>query len=695
MQWAGLPTEKIGMHSLRHGFLTAAKVAQHPSDNHSSITEESAMYAIWDEDSKTEFGYMTNDTRRLFPVTNFVGLTDTPVKRGEPSFVKPGETSVHISSVQFHRLPQEPPPVYYNPSHSYGLKQVRLLLKQLIYVPVSTERANQIFLQRQWTYLLQQAGTAAWEKAQSDEAEMLALKDRISRRGGLPPEELETPNLRKLGALLIDDEVWIADNDYSSIAQKLKNQLAAAGQLRESLHEPKATSESAAKADASQTIVRRDGRRVRIRRDWSLDEERVFIDALRNRLTATECAEKLMIRTTKHVQAHLSVLNRRRAKKGKQPLRFRCLRSGKNQEGDANHHSEIDLSSSELIDPQQQCSSASSDDGLSREAVEQRQSTNNTTSSTEGEPLQSPKPPEVIPPIPVFTTVRPYSFPQILASGLSLALDSHLLPSSPSSIPPDPCATPKHIPSLPTPPSTSVLPSENKDSTTALSALGEASYSIQQSHSLQTSPESSMMPSILTAPDIEGTSDDIIPSVQTPAPHAHTSLTVSPSAPPSNAPTTEGNVSLDEHKNLKQSPQTITRVFPSLHEDIESSDIDNHISVHAPRFQHYSSFSRYSSTSSSPRPSKRKRRRSPSRSISPQYNSKRSPRHCHSHSHHSHDSRSRSRSRERARSRLHDRYQPFRSGHRYRSPLSASSSSTSDCYSHGRHTRHHQPSRRH
>ena len=724
MKWAGLPTEKIGMHSLRHGFLSAAKIAQHPSNTHASITEEAAMYAIWDHNSPTEFGYMTNDTRSLYPVTNFTGLTDTPVKRREASFVPVGEQSVHINSVQFHKLSEEPPPLYYNPSHSYGLKQVRLLLNEMIYVPGSSERANKLFMQRQWTYLLQEAGRAAWNQAQTSDSEMISLKETIAARGGLPPEEVESPNFRKLGALVIDDEIWKADNHYSYIAQKMKDQLTVAGRLLEKLPEPKAPSDFVVKGDPRERIVRRDGRCVRVRRDWALEEERIFIDSLRNRLTATECAERLMIRTPDHVLSHLYVLNKRRAKRGKQPLRFRSSRNKKKSADDSDQV--LDLSSSELIDPQQQHTADSSVDLLPGQLSEPSPSDRDTSSSDEDEQIQSNKQQNVAPPLPHFTTVPPYSLPQILitlstpavtttspsqntdlttltttttVSAYSPTTQSPPIPSAPDSlltpsnitssiISHHSSLTPFHLPS-PFPP---LQPDPSSTSNSILSlSLSNPVDSTSTPH--LPSPQ---LETNTTSPEVAQPFDDIIPTVQTPVLHIDSTieLALSPSHPPiTSPPMTLSKDCLDIQKERKQSPH-LAQLSPSLEKDKKPcSYIDQHISLHSSAHANYrykrssrgdrqrgrscassspSTSSHHSSSSSHSTSFSHHRIRSPSRSITPQF------KHKHKHKHDSRDphvspkSDSRSRSRDRYRS-SSKRYSPRRTHHhRYHSPCGRS-----------------------
>ena len=58
MRWAGLPTDKMGFHSLRHGFLSCAKTYQESQNkSNQSVMEQAAMFANWIPFGSTQYGY--------------------------------------------------------------------------------------------------------------------------------------------------------------------------------------------------------------------------------------------------------------------------------------------------------------------------------------------------------------------------------------------------------------------------------------------------------------------------------------------------------------------------------------------------------------------------------------------------------------------------------------------------------------
>ena len=113
MSWAGLPTARIGIHSLCHGFIaTSLLVQQNAGKSSLSVMTDAAILAVWEALSATEFKYVKDETRRALPVVNFCGLTNTSTKGGEASFVPSEQTSVHLNSIDFHMCPESPPQHY-------------------------------------------------------------------------------------------------------------------------------------------------------------------------------------------------------------------------------------------------------------------------------------------------------------------------------------------------------------------------------------------------------------------------------------------------------------------------------------------------------------------------------------------------------------------------------------------------------
>ena len=410
MEWVGLPSKRIGVHSLRHGFICTAKLVQSAKGASSaSVMTDAAILAVWEAFSKTQFGYIKNLTRRLLSVSNFIGLTATQTKGREASFVRAGESSPHINSLDFHQCP-DPPPRFYTPTRSYGLTRIKTEFSQLLHVSSASQAANDAYVNREWNFVLKYTSENALKEAEVNEDKKRSLDSIIKSEGGLSPTFRSPRRERVLGMILLDHKLKQEGNCYSKTAHELKTIVEHAGRIPTSLPEPQ-NREFILKGTAPEIITRSNGMMVGKRRDWSKEENNIFRDCLRSHTTLAECASKLHIRTPKHVSAHLTILNRHRRRSGKPPLHFRRQRKkNRRLSADGESDEEIDLSTSELYSP----SETDSSDLSTNELIEPTASGSDSSSSSETlHPEQESKEQNPLPPIPIFTTVRPYTFPPL------------------------------------------------------------------------------------------------------------------------------------------------------------------------------------------------------------------------------------------------------------------------------------------
>ena len=345
MSWAGLPSAKIGVHSLRHGFLTTAHVVQAQRGNGSlNVMTDASVFAVWEANSKTLFGYIDEATRRSTPVTNFTGLTSTPVKTREASFVPEGESSPHYNSLDFHRCSLSCDPSLYNAQHSYGLAQVRMEMRELLHLDGSNS-AHKQYLRVQWAWLLRLTARIANQEAEKDELKKQKLDEVIASEGGLSPTLSKQVRLKDLGALLLDHHLKGIDNAYKHVAEKLYQKLQDASRIPPSL--PTST-ESTSQSISLDKVTRSNGLTVRKRIDWSIKEDRIFIRCLRLRYTLEQCAAQLPLRTPTQISDHLVAFNKQRRKREKPHVSFK--RKNYKPQDSVEELTDMQISTSELID---------------------------------------------------------------------------------------------------------------------------------------------------------------------------------------------------------------------------------------------------------------------------------------------------------------------------------------------------------
>ena len=357
MRWAGLPSHKIGFHSLRQGFLSVALNYQQSKGNSSnSVMEQAAMFAVWTPFGRVQYGYLKNITRRTKPTTNFIGLTDTAEKCREASFVPEGETAPHINSLDFHLCDLKP----YQGKRRFFSSIVLNPLRKKLWHANASKAANSRFLRNSYNWCLVRIGQEALEKAETDPDMEDSLAKLLAIHNAKPSDFIDYPTFRRLGFWIVDARTLADRTQGELIAEDMYQRLKKAHRIPERLPDDKETDTEIPALNVA-TVRWRDGTVAIKRREWTVKENRIFLECLRGGTASVkQISQMLKTRTQAQVFDHLRALNKRRAKSGKDIIHIRWKSRRLKQSGIEPPH----ISTDELIDTEHSLiSTESSKDG--------------------------------------------------------------------------------------------------------------------------------------------------------------------------------------------------------------------------------------------------------------------------------------------------------------------------------------------
>ena len=364
MRWAGLPKEKMGMHSLRQGFLSVAKTYQEAKGTgNQSIMEQAAMYAVWTPFGKVQYGYIKDVTRRTKSTTNFIGLTNTVEKSREASFVPDGETSPHLNSLDFHLCDLVP----YEKQRRMYSSAVYQPLRKLLWHPDASSEANEKYIRNNFNWSLVNLAKTELERAKVDDKANQDLQELLEAHHAKCSEFCYYPALRKLGCWILDARTLAQPDQCSKIAEELFEELKSHGRILDKLP---TCSPRQDQIDLSGVprVLRRDGSMAVKRREWTTAENRIFLDCIRKGASVREMEKKLGTRTASHIFDHIRALNIRLEKKHKQKVSMRKAACEERAAGGG-----AVVSSSDLIDEHPLIGDLTDTDSLSESSPSEQQ----------------------------------------------------------------------------------------------------------------------------------------------------------------------------------------------------------------------------------------------------------------------------------------------------------------------------------
>lgn len=281
-KYAGLNIEKIGMHSLRSGFLASAILNNEGNDEGlRGIMERAAAVADWEPYSKAQIVYIKATTRQAIVSTDLIGMSQTD---------KNGINNSKRTEI-FHQITLSSPstPITYN-------FLVKDELRKLIKVPNCYNKKNFKMFQGMYSYALN-----------------------IYSKKILKNEELTYNQRRSIILKHINNNLKEKKDSIDNVASILYTILKLNNKLNvrfEDVEESKPVSFTTKRNERLKKLCGRTVKRAR----WSKSEDETLEECLKRRMNINEIAAELYFRNEKNIYDHLRSINKKRIAAGKDPF---------------------------------------------------------------------------------------------------------------------------------------------------------------------------------------------------------------------------------------------------------------------------------------------------------------------------------------------------------------------------------------
>lgn len=282
VQNAGMKLEKIGMHSLRSGFLTSAILSCNGDERAlKGVMERCAMVADWEPYSVAQNTYIKSATRQAIIATDLIGITATD----EIGLIN-SKTTEH-----FHHITLSPPSVL--KSYSFLIKDK---VKELTKFPSYYNKFNTMYFDRLYNAALYKYAVIIFPN------EKLTYSKRRSKTIRYINEKIkeDTKNIEAIANILY---LLILDNKKHTFSFDNKIQF----------------KESSYVERRNNKLSRLSNRKVR-RAPWSTIEQSIFNKSVQENKSLKEISELLYFRSYNDCYDHLRAVNRRRKSKGLEPI---------------------------------------------------------------------------------------------------------------------------------------------------------------------------------------------------------------------------------------------------------------------------------------------------------------------------------------------------------------------------------------
>lgn len=308
---AGLNINKVGMHSLRSGFLTSAILYNSKNENQlRAVMEMCSVIADWDPYSKAQMTYIKATSRQSLIATDIVGLSQTD------------EVGIETTktSENFHQITISAPPK----AKRYSFL-VKRKLKELIHFPsVYNENNNNVF-NNMYNYSL------------------IRLSKEIFKGVELTNNQYRARIIRYMNDKILEDANFI-----NTISEKLLTILKINNKLKVNFEEQETIKKVSDTAKRNNQLSCLSGRKVN-RARWSTEELNIFNKGIEERKSLREISNQLYFRSYSDCYDHLRSINKRRRNQNLPILTttksIRLKRNTKNKQSD---HNEIEENKEEV-----------------------------------------------------------------------------------------------------------------------------------------------------------------------------------------------------------------------------------------------------------------------------------------------------------------------------------------------------------
>lgn len=282
VKMAGLDLKKVGMHSLRSGFITSA-ISKHNHDETElkGVMEQTAIVADWQPYSQTQMRYIKSSTRRSIVCSDLVGITHTDSNGINNSFI----------TSNFHQIVLKDP----LPSKSYSFL-VKNKVKEILKFPTFYNEFNKLYFESLYN------------------SSLIRLANELFKNENLTYREKRSRTIKYINERIRND-IKSIDLISNQLVKHIKENKRYICEFDKTVEEKPISSVE----KRNEILSALSGRKVTKAR-WSKEEEKVFIEGIEQGKSLKEISNLLYFRGYTECYDHLRSLNRRRSSQGLPPL---------------------------------------------------------------------------------------------------------------------------------------------------------------------------------------------------------------------------------------------------------------------------------------------------------------------------------------------------------------------------------------